>query len=540
MLFYSDVSEMSLLLSRFEGRTLPLRPAGLGRCRAVQAAAGHGKRVFPQECWDGRAPAALPVCRGPGRAGSPAASGRADGGGKIRNKMKPFQKVCLFKSLLANCCCHSQLDSCLLPPVVKKIGCTVGLHNHGFWRPKPLMDTSRFTLSFKSWHRKNHQDSQALWKHEAVQKYLESLSKEYQQVSHQLSAHSLNDFEQRTLRRRCADLSPIAAAFQEIKEAEREVQELEAMCTELDSRDEKQLLELALEEKESLDKKMNMLCRKLFQLLVPKEKYDRSSVILEVTAGRTTGGDICQQFTKEMFDMYQSYADYKRWTFDIVNYTPAEIGGLHHAAAHISGENVYRHLKYEGGTHRVQRIPETGMSSRMQRIHTGTMSVIVLPQPEEVDVKVDPKDLRIDTFRAKGAGGQHVNKTDSAVRIVHLPTGLAVECQQERSQQLNKEIALRTLRAKLYQQLVEKQLSQEQSARKLQLGTRAQSERIRTYNFTQDRVTDHRISYDARNIKEILSGKEALDKLINRLLEFAEIEAVTQYLENLQALEGGG
>ncbi|NWI01472.1 RF1M factor, partial [Tichodroma muraria] len=408
----------------------------------------------------------------------------------------------------------------------------VGLHNHGFWRPKPSLDTARFTLSFKSWHRKNHQDSQALWKHEAVQKYLERLSKEYQQVSHQLSADSLNDFEQKALRRRCADLSPIAAAFQEIKEAEREVQELEAMCTELDSRDEKQLLELALEEKESLDKKMNMLCR--------KEKYDRGPVILEVTAGRTTGGDICQQFTKEVFEMYQNYADYKRWTFDIVNYMPAEIGGLHHAAAHISGENVYRHLKYEGGTHRVQRIPETGMSSRMQRIHTGTMSVIVLPQPEEVDVKVDPKDLRIDTFRARGAGGQHVNKTDSAVRIVHLPTGLAVECQQERSQQMNKETALRTLRAKLYQQVMEKQLSQEQSARKLQLGTRAQSERIRTYNFTQDRVTDHRISYDARNIKEILSGKEALDKLINRLLEFAEIEAATQYLENLQALEGGG
>ncbi|XP_039238838.1 peptide chain release factor 1, mitochondrial isoform X2 [Pipra filicauda] len=454
--------------------------------------------------------------------------------------MKPFQRICLFKSLLANCYCHSQFPSCLFPPVAKKIGCVVGLHNHGFWRPKSLLDTARFTLSFNSWHREIHQDSQALWKHEAVQKYLETLSKEYQQVSRLLNADALNDFEQRTLRRRCADLSPIAAAFQEIKEAEKEVQELEAMCKELDRRDEKQLLELALEEKETLDEKMNLLCRKLFQLLVPKEKYDRSPVILEVTAGRTTGGDICQQFTKEMFEMYQNYADYKRWTFDIVNYTPAEIGGLHHAAAHISGEDVYRHLKYEGGTHRVQRIPETGMSSRMQRIHTGTMSVIVLPQPEEVDVKVDPKDLRIDTFRAKGAGGQHVNKTDSAVRIVHLPTGLAVECQQERSQQLNKEIALRTLRAKLYQQIIEKQLSQEQSARKLQLGTRAQSERIRTYNFTQDRVTDHRISHEARNIKEILCGKEALDKLINRLLEFAEIEAVTEYLENLQASEGGG
>ncbi|CAM9601469.1 unnamed protein product [Bubo scandiacus] len=449
--------------------------------------------------------------------------------------MKPFQSVCLFKSLLASCYCHGQLHSCLLPPVAKKIGYVVGLHNCGFWRPKSLLDIARFTLSFNSWHRKKHQDIQALWKHEAVQKYLETLSKEYQQVSHLLNADSINDLEQKALRTRWANLSPIAAAFQEIREAERELQELNAMCRELDSRDEKQLLELALEEKETLDKKINMLCRKLFQLLVPKEKYDRSHVILEVTAGRTTGGDICQQFTKEMFEMYQNYADYKRWTFDIVNYMPAEIGGLHHAAAHISGDDVYRHLKYEGGTHRVQRIPETGLSSRMQRIHTGTMSVIVLPQPEEVDVKVDPKDLRIDTFRAKGAGGQHVNKTDSAVRLVHLPTGLTVECQQERSQQINKEIALQTLRAKLYQQIIEKQLSQEQSARKLQLGTRAQSERIRTYNFTQDRVTDHRISYDARNIKEILSGKEALDKLINRLLEYAETEAVTEYLENLQS-----
>ncbi|KAM6146892.1 LOW QUALITY PROTEIN: peptide chain release factor 1, mitochondrial [Phoenicopterus ruber ruber] len=457
--------------------------------------------------------------------------------------MKPFQSVCLFKSLLANCYCHSQLHSCLLPPVAKKIGYVVGLHSRGFWRPKSLLDTAGFTLSFNSQHRKKHQDSRALWKHEAVQKYLETLSKEYQQVSHQLNADSINDFEQRTLRRRCADLSPIAAAFQDIKEAEKEVQELEAMCRELDSRDEKQLLELALEEKETLEKNQHVVQKgepELFQLLMPKEKYDRSHVILEVTAGRTTGGDICQQFTKEMFEMYQNYADYKRWNFDIVNYTPAEIGGLHHAAAHISGDDVYRHLKYEGGTHRVQRIPETGLSSRMQRIHTGTMSVIVLPQPEEVDVKVDPKDLRIDTFRSKGAGGQHVNKTDSAVRIVHLPTGLTVECQQERSQQMNKEIALRTLRAKLYQQIIEKQLSQEQGARKLQLGTRAQSERIRTYNFTQDRVTDHRISYDARNIKEILSGKEALDKLINRVLEFAEMEAVTEYLESLQSLEGGG
>ncbi|NWU96625.1 RF1M factor, partial [Upupa epops] len=258
------------------------------------------------------------------------------------------------------------------------------LHSSGLWRTKSFLDTARLSLPCNSWHRRKHQDSRALWKHEAVQKYLEAVSKEYQQATHLLNTGAVNDFNQKTLKRRCADLSPIAAAFQTIKETEREAQELEAMCKELNSRDEKQLLELALEEKETLDKKISVLCRQLFQLLVPKEKDDGSHVMLEVTAGRTTGGDICQQFTKEMFEMYQNYADYKCWTFDIVNYVPSEKGGLHHAAAHISGDDVYRHLKYEGGTHRVQRIPETGLSSRMQRIHTGTMSVIVLPQPEDV------------------------------------------------------------------------------------------------------------------------------------------------------------
>ncbi|XP_053563941.1 peptide chain release factor 1, mitochondrial isoform X2 [Bombina bombina] len=256
-----------------------------------------------------------------------------------------------------------------------------------------------------------------------------------------------------------------------------------------------------------------------------------SDAILEVTSGRTTGGDICQQFTKEVFDMYQNYALYKSWAFEILNYTPAEYGGLHHAAARISGEGVYKCLKYEGGTHRVQRIPEVGLSSRMQRIHTGTMTVIILPQPDEVDIRIDPKDLRIDTFRAKGAGGQHVNTTDSAVRVVHIPTGITVECQQERSQIVNKEKALRMLRAKLHGQTIERELSQRQSARKLQVGTRAQSERIRTYNFTQDRLTDHRISYEARNLKEFLSGEQLFHDLINRLQESADTEALLELIE---------
>uniref|UniRef100_A0A2K5D1K6 Peptide chain release factor domain-containing protein n=1 Tax=Aotus nancymaae TaxID=37293 RepID=A0A2K5D1K6_AOTNA len=334
-----------------------------------------------------------------------------------------------------------------------------------------------------------------------------------------------------SLNRRHAELAPLAAIYQEIQEAEQAIEELESMCKSLNKQDEKQLQELALEERQTIDQKINMLYSELFQSLVPKEKYDKNDVILEVTSGRTTGGDICQQFTREIFDMYQNYSCYKHWQFELLNYTPADYGGLHHAAARISGDSVYKHLKYE-----VQRIPKVGLSSRMQYIHTGTMSVIILPQPDEVHVKLDPKDLRIDTFRARGAGGQHVNTTDSVVRLVHIPTGLVVECQQERSQIRNKEIALSVLRARLYQQIIEKNKCQQHSTRKLQVGTRAQSERIQTYNFTQDRVTDQRIAYEVRDIKEFVCGGKGLDQLIQRLLQLADEEAIVELLdENLKS-----
>ncbi|KAM4701722.1 peptide chain release factor 1, mitochondrial [Discoglossus pictus] len=377
-----------------------------------------------------------------------------------------------------------------------------------------------------------YQDSRALWQSEMLQNYLKSLSKEHEHLGVMLGHASIKEEDRRAMSKRHADLQPITAVLRDIQEAEREAKELDAMSADLDSREEEQLLSLALEEKENMNRNIDRLREKLLQILVPQEKYDMSDAILEVTSGRTTGGDICQQFTKEVFDMYQNYANYKSWCFEILNYTPAEYGGLHHAAARIFGEGVYKQLKYEGGTHRVQRIPEVGLSSRMQRIHTGTMAVIVLPQPDEVAIRIDPKDLRIDTFRAKGAGGQHVNTTDSAVRVVHIPTGITVECQQERSQILNKDKALRMLKAKLYEQTVEQELSQRQSARKLQVGTRAQSERIRTYNFTQDRLTDHRISYEVRNLKEFLSGEKSLDDLIHKLQESADTEALLEFVEN--------
>ncbi|XP_038166616.1 peptide chain release factor 1, mitochondrial [Arvicola amphibius] len=384
----------------------------------------------------------------------------------------------------------------------------------------------------KSWSRSYcHQEAKMLWKHKALRKYMEDLNKEYRALERSLRDVLEHEGERRAFHRRHAELAPLAAVYQEIQEAEQAIEELESMCESLNKQDEKQLQELISEERQNIDKKINTLYSKLLEQLVPEEKYDRSDVILEVTSGRTTGGDICQQFTREIFDMYQNYSYYKHWKFELLNYTPADYGGLHHAAARISGDSVYKHLKYEGGIHRVQRIPEVGLSSRMQRIHTGTMSVIVLPQPDEIDVKVDTKDLRIDTFRSKGAGGQHVNTTDSAVRLIHIPTGLVVECQQERSQLRNKEIALRVLRARLYQQIVEKDKCQQQSARKLQVGTRAQSERIRTYNFTQDRVTDHRIAFEVRDIKEFLRGEKCLDQLIQRLLQSADEEAIAEFLD---------
>ncbi|XP_061485910.1 peptide chain release factor 1, mitochondrial isoform X2 [Rhineura floridana] len=446
---------------------------------------------------------------------------------RIQTEMNAYQMITLFRTLSKQCCYHHQ--QYLLPLLAKRATC---LTEPNTFRSNCLWNTVTSIVVCNNWPRRYHQTPKTLWNHEALQKYLRTLSQEYQRIGQLLSDCSVNEYSRSTLNKRHTELLPLAVTFKEIQEAEKEIQDLETFCAKLSSPEEKPLLELALEEKEVIDQKISSLCQKLFQILVPREKYDESDVVLEVTSGRTTGGDICQQFTQEVFDMYKNYADYRGWTFEIMNYTPAEYGGLHHAAARILGDHVYRHLKYEGGTHRVQRIPETGLSSRMQRIHTGTMSVIVLPQPEEVTVKVDPRDLRIDTFRAKGAGGQHVNKTDSAVRIVHIPTGLTVESQQDRSQQMNKETALRTLRDKLYQQTIERELRQKQSSRKLQLGTRAQSERIRTYNFSQDRVTDHRISYEIHDIKEFLSGKKLLDELISKLLEAAEMESLIEHLEN--------
>uniref|UniRef100_H3DIE0 Prokaryotic-type class I peptide chain release factors domain-containing protein n=1 Tax=Tetraodon nigroviridis TaxID=99883 RepID=H3DIE0_TETNG len=378
-----------------------------------------------------------------------------------------------------------------------------------------------------------HGDLGDLLSNESVQKYLQQLMEECRNVSQKLQHAHLSESERKGLLRRHAELLPVATALDSVRRASRDREEVVSLLQSSSGVDEDKLFTQQLEEEEGhISQKLLSLRRDLVKALLPADPLDSSNVLLEVVSGRTTGGDICQQFTREVFDMYQGFASHKNWDFEPVNYTNAEYGGLHHAAARITGENVYRHLKHEGGTHRVQRIPEVGLSSRMQRIHTGTMTVIILPQPAELDLHVDPKDLRIDTFRSRGAGGQSVNTTDSAVRVVHLPTGIAVECQQSRSQLQNRDTAMRALRARLYQARLGKESQRRLSARRQQVGTRSQSERIRTYNFSQDRVTDHRTGYTARDIKEFMRGGQALQDLIGDVLEHAEVEALLEEVEN--------
>ncbi|KAM8792056.1 peptide chain release factor 1-like, mitochondrial [Rhynchonycteris naso] len=315
----------------------------------------------------------------------------------------------------------------------------------------------------------------------------------------------------------------LVAAAKLLGEKEQELRETERLLHD----ENEDLRKLAENEITSCQKEIAQLKHQIILLLVPSEETDESDLILEVTAG--VGGQEAMLFTSEIFDMYQQYAAFKRWHFETLEYFPSEIGGLRHASASIGGSEAYKNMKFEGGVHRVQRVPKT---EKQGRVHTSTMTVAILPQPTEINLVINPKDLRIDTKRASGAGGQHVNTTDSAVRIVHLPTGVVSECQQERSQLKNKEMAMKKLRAKLFSMHLEEETSKRYSARKIQVGSKGRSEKIRTYNFPQNRVTDHRINKSVYDLETFMRGEYLLDELVQSLKDCADYESLVQVISN--------
>ena len=268
---------------------------------------------------------------------------------------------------------------------------------------------------------------------------------------------------------------------------------------------------LASEEIQKIEKEVNVQEKLLMVSLVPKDKTDLRSVILEARAG--TGGDEAALFAANLFRMYQRYAEHRNWNFIPIDVNETGIGGFKEASANITGKGVFERLKFESGVHRVQRVPETESQGR---VHTSAATVAVLPEAEEVDIQIDTKDLRIDTYRAQGAGGQHVNKTDSAIRITHIPTNIVVQCQDGKSQHKNKAQAMKMLRAKLYETERKEKDSARASDRKNQIGSGDRSERIRTYNYPQGRVTDHRINLTLYKLEKALEGD--LDEVIDALL----------------------
>jgi peptide chain release factor 1 len=302
-----------------------------------------------------------------------------------------------------------------------------------------------------------------------------------------------------------SDLNSVVEAINSWRGVTAEVEDLEAMMADEDSDDE--MRSLAEEEQRELTAKIPGLEHTIKILLLPKDEADEKNAILEIRAG--TGGDEAALFAADLFRMYQRYSEVRGWKFELIEVNEIGIGGFKEVIAKITGRSVFARLKYESGVHRVQRVPTTESSGR---IHTSAATVAVLPEVEEVDIHIEPKDLRVDVYRASGPGGQSVNTTDSAVRLTHLPTGIIVICQDEKSQHKNKAKAMTVMRARLYDAERSKLDSERADARRSQIGSGDRSERIRTYNFPQGRVTDHRINLTLHKLDKVIDGD--LDEII--------------------------
>jgi peptide chain release factor 1 len=332
-----------------------------------------------------------------------------------------------------------------------------------------------------------------------------------EEISAQMASGALAPERFVALSKEYAEVEPVAKVASEVRRLRRELPELEAMLADPDMRD------MAEEELASVRDALPAAEHALAIALLPKDAADERSAMLEVRAG--TGGDEAALFAGDLFRMYQRYAETQGWKVELISATPSDVGGYKEVVASVSGQGVFAKLKFESGVHRVQRVPVTEAGGR---IHTSAATVAVLPEAEEVDVQIDEKDLRIDIYRSSGPGGQGVNTTDSAVRITHIPTNLVVIQQDERSQHKNRAKAMQVLRTRLYELEREKAHAARSGARKSMVGSGDRSERIRTYNFPQGRVTDHRINLTLHRLPEILEG--AMDELVAALVTADEAE----------------
>jgi peptide chain release factor 1 len=351
-------------------------------------------------------------------------------------------------------------------------------------------------------------------------KKLEGVEKKYEELTHGLADPAViaNQQQFQKMAKERSDLTPLIDTYREYKRVQKELNDNRVLAS---GEPDPDLKKMAADEIPNLESALSNLEQKMKFLLLPKDPNDEKNILLEIRAG--TGGEEAALFAADLFRMYQRFAEGRRWKIETLSENRTGLGGLKELIALISGERVYSFLKYESGVHRVQRVPKTEASGR---IHTSACTVAVLPEAEDIDIQIDEKDLRIDVYRSSGPGGQGVNTTDSAVRITHIPTGLVVACQDERSQHKNRNRAMKILRSRLLDIETQRQNDERSATRKSMVGSGDRSEKIRTYNFPQNRLSDHRIGLNLYNLSHILDGN--LDDVITPLQTHFQMEALKE------------